>query len=106
MPLSVQIVARPNDEPTLISLAAEIESERPWAEKFRFSQVPDKDGRPRVGRGRNRTRDTDLPAGAECAGPRVPEFAPVESVSASKQQRSPVSGSTWRVTVIGKGREV
>jgi amidase len=34
MPLAVQIVARPNDEATLISLAAEIESERPWAEKI------------------------------------------------------------------------
>jgi len=34
MPLSVQIVARPNDEETLISLAAEIESERPWAGKI------------------------------------------------------------------------
>jgi amidase len=33
MPLSVQLVARPNDEATLISLAAEIESERPWAER-------------------------------------------------------------------------
>jgi amidase len=33
LPLSVQIVARPNDEATLISLAAEIESERPWAER-------------------------------------------------------------------------
>jgi amidase len=34
MPLSVQIVARPNYEATLISLAAEIESERPWMEKI------------------------------------------------------------------------
>jgi amidase len=33
MPLAVQIVARQNDEPTLVSLAAEIESERPWAER-------------------------------------------------------------------------
>jgi amidase len=32
MPLAVQIVARPNDEATLFSLAAEIESERPWVE--------------------------------------------------------------------------
>jgi amidase len=31
LPLSVQLVGRPNDEITLISLAAEIESERPWA---------------------------------------------------------------------------
>ena len=32
MPLSVQLVGRPNDEATLISLAAEIEAERSWAE--------------------------------------------------------------------------
>jgi amidase len=31
MPLSVQIIARPGDEWTLLSLAAQIESERPWA---------------------------------------------------------------------------
>jgi amidase len=33
MPLSVQIVGRPGDESTLLSLAAQIESERPWADK-------------------------------------------------------------------------
>jgi amidase len=27
----VQIVGRPNDEATLLSLAAQIEAERPWA---------------------------------------------------------------------------
>ena len=31
LPLAVQLVGRPNDEPTLISLAAQIEAERPWA---------------------------------------------------------------------------
>jgi amidase len=31
LPLSVQLVGRPGDEPTLLSLAAEIEAERPWA---------------------------------------------------------------------------
>ena len=32
LPLSVQLVGRPNDEPTLLSLAAQIEAERPWAD--------------------------------------------------------------------------
>ncbi len=32
MPLAVQIIGRPNDESTLLSLAAQIESERPWAD--------------------------------------------------------------------------
>ena len=32
LPLSVQLVGRPADETTLISLAAQLESERPWAE--------------------------------------------------------------------------
>jgi amidase len=32
-PLSVQLVGRPNDETTLLSLAAQIEAERPWAGK-------------------------------------------------------------------------
>jgi amidase len=32
LPLSVQLVARPNDEATLLSLAAQIEAERPWAD--------------------------------------------------------------------------
>lgn len=31
MPLAVQIVGRPGDEATLLSLAAQIEAERPWA---------------------------------------------------------------------------
>ncbi|HWG09398.1 MAG TPA: amidase [Solirubrobacteraceae bacterium] len=31
LPRGVQLVARPNDEATLLSLAAQIESERPWA---------------------------------------------------------------------------
>lgn len=31
LPLAVQLVGRPNDEATLLSLAAELESERPWA---------------------------------------------------------------------------
>jgi amidase len=31
LPLSVQLVGRPDDEETLLSLAAQIESERPWA---------------------------------------------------------------------------
>ena len=33
IPLAVQIIGRPNDEATLISLAAQLESERPWANK-------------------------------------------------------------------------
>ena len=32
MPLAVQIIGRPGDESTLISLAAQLESERPWAD--------------------------------------------------------------------------
>ena len=32
LPLSVQLVGRPNDEGTLLSLAAQIEAERPWAD--------------------------------------------------------------------------
>ena len=32
MPLSVQIIGRPGDESTLLSLAAQIEAERPWAD--------------------------------------------------------------------------
>jgi amidase len=31
LPLSVMLIARPNDEATLISLGAQLESERPWA---------------------------------------------------------------------------
>jgi amidase len=33
LPLAVQIVGRPGDESTLISLAAQLEAERPWADK-------------------------------------------------------------------------
>jgi len=33
LPRSVMLVARPNDEPTLVSLAAQLEAERPWAER-------------------------------------------------------------------------
>jgi len=33
MPLSVQIVGRPGAEATLLSLAAQIEAERPWADR-------------------------------------------------------------------------
>lgn len=33
LPLSVQLVGRPNDEATLLSLAAQIEAERPWGSR-------------------------------------------------------------------------
>ena len=33
MPLAVQIIGRPGDEATLLSLAAQLEAERPWAER-------------------------------------------------------------------------
>jgi amidase len=33
MPLSIQVIGRPGDEATLLSLAAQIEAERPWADK-------------------------------------------------------------------------
>ena len=33
MPLSIQVIGRRGDEATLLSLAAQIESERPWADK-------------------------------------------------------------------------
>ena len=33
LPLSVQLVGRPDDEETLLSLAAQIEAERPWADR-------------------------------------------------------------------------
>jgi len=33
MPLAVQIVGRPGDEPTLLSLAAQLEAERPWTDR-------------------------------------------------------------------------
>jgi amidase len=32
MPLAVQVIARPGDEATLLSLAAQLEAERPWAD--------------------------------------------------------------------------
>jgi amidase len=32
LPIAVQLVGRPNDEHTIISLAAQLEAERPWAE--------------------------------------------------------------------------
>jgi amidase len=34
LPRSVMLVARPNDEPTLVSLAAQLEAERPWADRL------------------------------------------------------------------------
>ena len=34
LPRSVMLVARPNDEDTLISLAAQLEAERPWADRL------------------------------------------------------------------------
>jgi amidase len=33
LPLSVALVGRPNDEATLLSLAAQVEAERPWADR-------------------------------------------------------------------------
>ena len=33
VPLAVQLIGRPNDEGTLLSLAAQIEAERPWADR-------------------------------------------------------------------------
>ena len=33
MPQAVQLVARPNDEATLLSLASQVEAERPWAQE-------------------------------------------------------------------------
>ena len=33
LPMSVQLVGRPNDEATLLSLAAQLEAERPWADR-------------------------------------------------------------------------
>jgi amidase len=32
VPVAVQLVARPGDETTLLSLAAQLEAERPWAD--------------------------------------------------------------------------
>ena len=34
VPLAVQIIGRPNDEATLLTLAAQIERERPWADRL------------------------------------------------------------------------
>jgi amidase len=33
LPLAIQLIGRPHDEATLLSLSAQIESERPWAER-------------------------------------------------------------------------
>jgi amidase len=33
LPLSVQLIGRPNAEATLLSLAAQVEAERPWTEQ-------------------------------------------------------------------------
>ena len=33
LPLAIQVIGRPGDEATLLSLAAQIEAERPWADK-------------------------------------------------------------------------
>jgi amidase len=33
VPLSIQLVGRPNDEATLVSLGAQIEAARPWAQR-------------------------------------------------------------------------
>jgi amidase len=34
MPLSIQVIGRPGEEATLLSLAAQIEAERPWADRL------------------------------------------------------------------------
>jgi amidase len=34
LPIGMQLVGRPNDEPTLLSLAAQMEAERPWADRL------------------------------------------------------------------------
>ena len=44
MPLAVQIIGRPGDEATLLSLAAQLEAERPWADSAPRSA--DREGAP------------------------------------------------------------
>jgi amidase len=34
MPLAIQIIGRKESEPLLLSLAAQIEAERPWADRL------------------------------------------------------------------------
>ncbi|MGI8585236.1 MAG: amidase family protein, partial [Thermoleophilaceae bacterium] len=34
LPIGVQLVSRPNDEDTLLSLSAQIEAERPWLDRL------------------------------------------------------------------------
>jgi amidase len=33
LPLAIQLIGRPHDETTLLSLAAQVEAERPWADR-------------------------------------------------------------------------
>ena len=33
LPLGAQLIGRPDDEGTLLSLAAQVEAERPWADR-------------------------------------------------------------------------
>jgi amidase len=33
LPLAVQLIGRPHDETTLLSLSAQLEAERPWADR-------------------------------------------------------------------------
>ena len=40
VPLSIQLVGRPFDEATLLSLGAQIESARPWAHRARHTATP------------------------------------------------------------------
>ena len=75
LPLSVTLVGRLNDEPTLLSLAAQIEAERPWADR----RPPVSSGilwrdQPRGGSGTrstlNRWRSSPTPAVAPTSGAR------------------------------------